>query len=65
MVQSDKIDSLDFVKATLVSGEPIFINELKIDSFYLSNNECVVVFESGNELRVQKIFFENIVKAIK
>lgn len=55
------MNSLDFVKATLVSGEPIFINELKIESFYVVNDECVVVFESGNEVRVKKSFFDNII----
>ncbi len=52
---------INFVKATLVSGEPILVNEQKIESFYVVNEECIIVFESGNEVRVKKSFFDNII----
>lgn len=57
---------IDFIKATLLSGETIYVNELKIESFYLDKQDtCIIVFESGNNIIVEKEFFDKIDKVGK
>jgi len=53
---------IELVKATLISGEPILINEFKIESIWLDNkNICHVVLESGSNLKVKESLFKNII----
>ena len=55
--------NVDLIKATLVSGEPIFINEFKIESIWLDNKDvCQVILDSGNTLEVKPSLFNNLTK---
>ena len=53
---------IELVKATLISGELILINEFKIESIWLDKKDvCHIVLESGSTLKVKESFFKNII----
>jgi uncharacterized protein (AIM24 family) len=54
---------IDFIKATLITGEPIFINELKIEAVWLEKEVdkefCMISLENGERIKIKPEFFYN------
>jgi uncharacterized protein (AIM24 family) len=54
---------IDFVKATLITGEHIFINELKIEAVWLEKEFgkefCMISLENGERIKIKPEFFYN------
>ena len=58
---------IDFVKATLETGQPILLNELKINCIWIEkSNEgkelCFIGMEDGNKIAVKPALFYNWMK---
>lgn len=55
---------IDFVKATLINGETILINELKIEAVWVEKSKdkkecCYLLLENGNRLLIKPNLFYN------
>jgi len=53
---------IDFVKATLISGEPILLNEFKIESVWVEKSKdgkevCFLVLDSGSKIQIKPALF--------
>ena len=58
---------IDFIKATLVTGEPILINEFKINCVWLEKSKngkevCFISLEGEEKIEINPNLFYNWVK---